>query len=282
MGLQDDLPSESYSESYASIAHRVVGEVRLINGVIGIIGPWGSGKSSLIRAIFNEAENTGIPRRNLVYVNTWGAVTPTDQRRQFFQVLGIALGVTVGLDAIQALYRYADLLTGAAAGTERLLSVLQRIVNVISLVGVGSIALIETTFIQLLVLAGSVALFTFGPILFGGAWVLRLAARIRWGIQPEESLLDALRRRVSDALRLVGDPVIVALEDIDRVNPDTARDILKMVRENANFDNLTYLIPLDELTLTHILGEGSKTEPVSTVDELFDRVVEMPTTQQTG
>lgn len=89
-----------------------------------------------------------------------------------------------------------------------------------------------------------------------GAWWDRShraykAARKWWkerGAQP-------LRKKVADALASLDQPVVVVVDDIDRLSTEEIRDIFKLVRLTASFPNVIYVLAFDRKRVEAALDE---------------------------
>ncbi|MEW1820396.1 P-loop NTPase fold protein [Arthrobacter sp. NPDC080031] len=64
-----------------------------------------------------------------------------------------------------------------------------------------------------------------------------------------------LRDKVSEALRTLDQPVVVVIDDIDRLSTAEIRDIFKLVRLTASFPNLVYLLAFDRQRVEQALDE---------------------------
>lgn len=178
--------------------------------VIGILGPWGSGKTSLLNLVREEFATS--PPLTAVEFNPWmfsGAEQLVDA---FFNEIGAQLRTEskelVGL--ADDLQRYGEAL----------------------------------------------APLRFLPVV--GPWIERL----RGGAGAIKQLLDArrggiagLRQRVAKKLASLEQPIVVVLDDIDRLHVDEIRDVFKLVRLTASFPNLIYLVAFDRTRVEAALQE---------------------------
>lgn len=64
-----------------------------------------------------------------------------------------------------------------------------------------------------------------------------------------------IRTKVSDALKELDRPVIVVIDDIDRLSTNEIRDIFKLVRLTASFPNLVYVLAFDRYRIELALDE---------------------------
>jgi hypothetical protein len=64
------------------------------------------------------------------------------------------------------------------------------------------------------------------------------------------------RRRLAAALRAAPHPVVVALDDIDRMHPEHVRQVFDAVMQTAGLPNLGYLLAFDRLVVEPLLPAG--------------------------
>ena len=84
--------------------------------------------------------------------------------------------------------------------------------------------------------------------------------------------MAALRSRVNRRLTALGKPLIVAIDDIDRLPPQDVREVLFLAKNNARFANLTYLLLMDRRLVATALGNGD----LESGTELLDKIVDIP------
>lgn len=248
--------------------------------IIGITGSWGTGKSSVLSMIFEIAKQEGIPSNHLICFNAW-ATNTDDLIEEFFRELAKGLKVAVNNITIQSLTRYADMLTSAGKLAEKLLNALSRITTILGLIGIGLISLVESVMVRLILLATAIAVHTAGPLLFGTGWALGAMHKILERYQGKRNSLTAVRSRVNDRLSELDKPLIIAIDDIDRVRLEKGRDILDLIKNNARFSNLTYIILLDDRCASLILGEGDESRGADLLSKYFDISISLDSIEKT-
>ena len=67
--------------------------------------------------------------------------------------------------------------------------------------------------------------------------------------------VNRLRHNVVRALRERDKPIVVVLDDVDRLSGPEIRDIFKLVRLTASFPNIVYIVPCDRLRVERALDE---------------------------
>ncbi|MGQ2914560.1 KAP family P-loop NTPase fold protein [Microbacterium aurantiacum] len=180
--------------------------------VVGVLGPWGHGKTSFINLMREEfAASTELP---VVEFNPWlfsGSQQLTDV---FFSEIAAELrikdeskfaGIAKGLD------EYGDVLS--------------------------PIAMIPW---------------------FGAWWDRTFKAgkvAINWWTNRKKGS-RAFRDQVTEALLALEQPIVVVIDDIDRLSTNEIRDIFKLVRLTASFPNVIYLLAFDRLRVEQALTDG--------------------------
>ena len=86
-----------------------------------------------------------------------------------------------------------------------------------------------------------------------GAIVSKIAEAAAKTSQPVS--VHDLRKEIEDALRKRGKPIIVVLDDVDRLSAPEIREVFKLVRLTASFPNLIYIVGCDRLRVEHALDE---------------------------
>lgn len=80
-----------------------------------------------------------------------------------------------------------------------------------------------------------------------------------------------LRETVANSLSKRNDPIIVVLDDVDRLSTPEIKDIFKLVRLTANFPNLIYILLFDRERVENALQDEANSGK-----EYLDKIVQMP------
>ena len=86
-----------------------------------------------------------------------------------------------------------------------------------------------------------------------GAFVKPIVAIAGKASQSEN--VGALRKRLEITLRKRDKPIVVVLDDVDRLTAPEIREVFKLVRLTASFPNLIYIVSCDRLRVEQALGE---------------------------
>lgn len=97
-----------------------------------------------------------------------------------------------------------------------------------------------------------------GWLPFVGPWIERargMGKLVSELLKRRKQGVGAQREKVRASMAKLDRPIVVVLDDIDRLTTDEIRDIFKVVRLTANFPNLVYLVAFDRVRVETALTE---------------------------
>ena len=170
--------------------------------VVGVLGPWGSGKTSFI----NLAKKLFKQKKILVInFNPWMFSGTAQLVESFFIELTAQLKIRPDLVEIgEKLENYGE------------------------------------TF------------FSFG---IGGQIVGGAIKSMNKYLQSRKKGVHSKRQKLEKALFDLDKPIVVVLDDIDRLSPSEIRDVFKLIRLTANFPNIIYIVAFDRDRVEDALAE---------------------------
>lgn len=176
--------------------------------VVGVLGPWGSGKTSFVNLARGRLKESGV---TVLEFNPW-MFSGADQLVQaFFIELSAQLKLRPGLTEIGKLVEdYGETFSG-----------------------LGWLPLV-------------------GPWIERGRAATKVLAKL---LQRRKEGIRASQSKVREALGKLEKPIVVVLDDIDRLTTSEIRDVFKLVRLTANFPNVIYLLAFDRIRVEQALGE---------------------------
>lgn len=97
-----------------------------------------------------------------------------------------------------------------------------------------------------------------GWLPFVGPWIERargVGKVVSKLLERRKEGIGAHRQKVREATAKLNKPVVVVLDDIDRLTTDEIRDVFKLIRLTANFPNLIYVVAFDRVRVETALSE---------------------------
>jgi hypothetical protein len=176
--------------------------------VVGVLGRWGSGKTSFVNLARTEFERLGA---TVLDFNPWMFSGASQLLDAFFTELSSQLKLRPDLAKLgEGLEEYGDAFSGL------------------------------------------------GWLPVVGTWIER--GRVATDILSKalKSRKDGVgerRRKLEQALRALPAPIVVVLDDIDRLSTNEIREIFKLVRLTASFPNIVYVVAFDRARVESALAE---------------------------
>lgn len=169
-------------------------------GVVGVLGAWGSGKTSLINLAQKEFKRNGV---HILDFNPWMFSGTQQLVEHFFDELTDQLRICPDLAKIgkaigKALDNYSDVFPRSTRG------------------------------------------------------VVKILAKFLLG---KKTGISQNRDRVEKILKKLDKPIVVVLDDIDRLLVSEIRDMFMLIRLTANFPNIIYVVAFDRSRVEEALAE---------------------------
>lgn len=208
--------------------------------VIGLLGEWGSGKTSLvnmtidyINTISDSLEQDEKPI--IIYFNPWNFSGQNQLISQFFNKLSFTLG---RLDYSDGLTKASQLLKTASKITKSF-----------------------TYFLPFNVAASACS-----DMMTSMAEATESAGKLL------EKDLDGTKNDISDILEKQSMKIIILIDDIDRLNNVEIRQIFQLVKSLADFPNTVYLLTFDK----DIVIEALEKDQTGHGTEYLEKIVQVP------
>lgn len=244
-----DRPIGKFSDDQLgrkSFAERLAGDISTWDGkdslVIGLYGDWGSGKTSLKNLVLSSLRRrrSKIPT---IEFNPWQLSGSGGITHSFFQELEIVLRSAAKTNDV-----------AAAKAKERLDKYSKRFLFS------GTIAkLFATLLLATGKTAEAAALLAMAEGLHQASDVSEkggeaLSAEVG---EPGDDSLSELKLQLGEALGKIKHPLLVVIDDIDRLTSEEIREIFQLVKANADFPKIVYLLLFDRSIVTQALNSVS-------------------------
>lgn len=205
--------------------------------VLAINGPWGSGKSSSINLIkYHLKKSVSDEKISLIEFNPWWFNDSESLTFSFFQQLESEIGPTLS-DRAKTAFR------GLARGVSSTGQI------------VGALADIKAPGI--------------GTLISGIAGLVGSAGQEKKSIESEHATLVG-------ALRGQKKKFLVIIDDIDRLNPDDAITVFRLVKSVGRLPNVIYLLAFDRSLAERAVRERFPSEGKSYLDKIVQSSFDIP------
>lgn len=87
-----------------------------------------------------------------------------------------------------------------------------------------------------------------------------------------KSTNEDLHNQINEKISRIGTPIIIAIDDLDRLDSTEIMSVLKLVRNTANFKNIIFMLAYDE----HYLIESFKENKIPKSDQFLEKIVNIP------
>lgn len=249
--IEEDLLGRApFAESLASAIKGWKGNESL---VIALYGPWGSGKSSVKNMALQSLRSADADSPLIVEFNPWQWSGQNQLVEAFFREIGLVLDRS---DASEhgkrraAKWRtYGTYLTLGAS----LAKSLKTILPILGLPGSGIADMVAKGMEQ-------------------SAAVTQEGSK---GVEDQEvaqeQTLSEIKKEFSDSLKELERPILVVLDDIDRLTPEEIRLLFQLVKANADFPNVVYLL----LFQRDIVERSLDSSPAISGHEFLEKIVQV-------
>lgn len=245
--------------------------------VVALRGGWGEGKSSLKNLILRALEK-GDKKAKVVEFNPWRYGDSNSISAAFYGEIGTALGDMPGNEAKRrkhAFLKYSRLLSPVSTGTKKAGEGLGAAVGWVANLGLltlGAGAFI--TGLPIVKIAGGI---------IGLASLLGLFGKVlEWlsGKDRPEKPLDLVRDDLMRRLKKMPTPILVIIDDIDRLEPEEVRTVFRHVKANADFPGLTYLLLFQRDIVEKALSDISGGQGRDYLEKIVQAAFDLPTVEQ--
>jgi predicted KAP-like P-loop ATPase len=275
-GMPADVPIRSATQDLLSrvvIARRIASMLSASGvregRVFAVRGSWGDGKSSLKNLVVEALDEQGGAPLHLEF-NPWQWGDGDAIARALFEQMASKLGGAYAAGAAsraRALRRYGGMLVGGsgvlakAANDKGLVTWLPGAALIFSGLSIGLTSLPIKTL-------------TAAALSLGGV-VLVLGKLLNWlGEDRSATPLDIIRTDLEKRLERLERPLVVFVDDIDRLEPEQIRMLFRHIKVNANLPNIIFVLlfqtSIVDAALKPVGGAGGREYLEKIVQAYFD------------
>lgn len=256
--LSSDAPivaPEADQLGYAGFAENVAKSIRHMTPpeglVMAVYGPWGSGKTSVINLVRHALSNPievdpRDPEIVTVSFNPWWFSGQENLTSAFFREVSAALGDKLGNDVGGKLKELGKRVSGAKG-------LIAAAMNLVPIPGVPAAASTLSEFL----------------------------AFLSEGNDTRRTLEDDLED-LREALKNQPKRILIIVDDIDRLLPDEARQIFRLIKSVADLPNVTYLLAFDRHIADRLMEDDDKRDGPHFLEKIVQVPFDLPSPDRFG
>jgi predicted KAP-like P-loop ATPase len=270
--VDDELGRVDFAVAVAKVISQWGGRDSL---VLAIYGPWGSGKSSLKNMILDALTKEDSKTISMEF-NPWEWAGQDRVFEGFFAELSSRLGSTdaskKALDTAKKIKMYGAMLSAASSITGVVRWVLIGFLFVVGFFGIAPLFGVPhlTSTLEIL---GALALVAALVLAGLGRTTDELASYLAAKGEATRKSVSEVKKELQILLGTLKKNVLIVVDDVDRLTPTGIRMVFQLVKANADFPNLVYLLLLQRDTVEKALAGQGEAE----VDgaQFLDKVVQV-------
>lgn len=95
-------------------------------------------------------------------------------------------------------------------------------------------------------------------------------------LTPGDDSLDELKENISNKLAKLPKKVVILIDDTDRLEGNEVFEILRLIRNTADFKNVIYIATYDKEYVTDVLKDNKIEDPSAYLEKIFQVEVHLP------
>jgi predicted KAP-like P-loop ATPase len=267
---EDLLDRKGFAETLARFIYDYRGTD---SPVLALRGDWGSGKTSIKNLVVAVLRNRDTPM-TVVTFNPWQFGTDEAITRAFFREISVALGENkLSLQSLNRAYnvrRFGDTLERISG---RFRSSADHATNIAGfLTGLG-----------LLGASGMLGLDwdnkKIASILLGTTGVLVTACKgiaVFWRDRQDNRPVELARTKLEERLTKLKRNLLIVIDDIDRLEPEQIRTVIRHLKANASLPGLIYLLLYQRKTVEAAFDASSSDGGASYMEKIVQAPFDVP------
>ncbi len=272
-----DRPITSKEEDLLDRADFATALAKAIDGwnesdslVVALYGPWGSGKSSVKNIALEALRSRQGTLATVIEFNPWQWAGQDQLAEAFFAEVEIALGKADaserGRRRAAKWHLYAQRLKVGSLGVTGFRHIAVTVLVLLGLVGLASITRIGWVSMVAGVVGG-LALVMAAVLEWSAGFADEVATFFSRSAEAADRNLSEIKADLADDLSALAAPVVIVIDDLDRLAPDEIQLMFQLVKANADFPNVVYLLLFQRATIEEALGERGR--------EFLDKIVQV-------
>lgn len=214
--------------------------------VIALYGNWGSGKSSIKNMTLEALKDSPSGCPTIVEFNPWQWAGHEQLSESFFSEIGKAIGKEnkgkTSIALAKLWKKYSSFLKAGSFFLDGFRKAVFWLLLIIGGLGLGGAFLSSSWFTLMAKIVGIFAVALAIAIKWSGLFAERVAIFFEASAEAANKTLSEIKEELNDSLRNLEVPLLVVIDDIDRLAQDEIALLFKLVKANADFPNIIYIL----------------------------------------
>ena len=218
--------------------------------VVALYGPWGSGKSSVKNLALENLRASPSDCPSILEFNPWQLASQSQITETFFSEVGTVLGridTSANASRLAAKFyaygRYISTGRFVANGIKRFFISILAVSSVVGFVG------FQFELHLFVVIMAGVAALVAVVLGFSSKLFDLISDSFQAEAKSKTRTIPEMKAELTDMLASLQRPLLIVLDDIDRLSGDELKLLFQLLKGNADFPNLIYLLLL---SLDHV------------------------------
>jgi predicted KAP-like P-loop ATPase len=266
---EDKLDRRAFAEQIARAVRGWKGKDSL---VIALYGSWGTGKSSIKNMVVDALRS--IPEgASVIDFNPWQVASRAQISESFFDEIGIAIGkgpvasLKASKKVVTKWKKYAVRLKSGSGLISLFVNPIRWTLIISAVLILGSV--VPTLRTAGIIVAGLYLLV--GLLTWSSKFSEQMAAFHEAG--AETQTLEEVKADVRKELTGLSTPILVLIDDLDRLTPAELLEMFQLVKANGDFPNIVYLLLCDRPIVEKHIAEVIKG---ASGRDYLEKIVQVP------
>lgn len=230
--------------------------------VVALHGDWGSGKSSIKNMALIRLEEISENKPAVIEFSPWEWAAQDKITDSFFQEISKSVGRTdksqSGKKLAATLKKYGRYLNTGETLVTGLSSALPILFILATIIGIGGnfsdeVWVGNTSAIILVILGGWAAF-----LKWGGGIIESVTGNIETTAKEKEQSLRDIRNDLTELLLVRKAPLIVVMDDLDRLTSSQLRMVFQLIKANLEFPNVVFLLLFQRDIVEDKMNDGTQ------------------------
>lgn len=244
----DKLGRGKFIDQLGDAVKNWTGETSL---VIGLYGEWGVGKTSILQLLGKQLEKTD-NKPTVVQFFPWNFSGQKNIDIALLNELSKELSLSWRSEDERKIGRHLKLyarIINLVPTQQKFTNGLSSVLVALALLGYSSFAILPT----------NLEFIKWVTVVFAAIMLIRFAINFTKSVYEAwvdfaSKPLNQVKNEIQNKLKKREAPLIITIDDIDRLTTDEIRQVIKLVRANSDFANVIFILSFDPKIVTKSLG----------------------------